>query len=82
MSAYYIIYKVNNALMEKFMPPIQTPARHPGRPPSDVQTVQVTLRLRPDQVERLKTLAVRKRNVNTSNVSAIVRMAIDEFFGR
>jgi len=57
--------------------------RGPGRPPSGIETVQVTVRLRPDQVERLKALtARRKRVVDTSNVSAIIRMAIDEFFAR
>ena len=56
--------------------------RRPGRPPSGFETVQVTIRLRPDQVERLKALTARKRTVDTSNVSAIVRMAIDEFFAR
>ena len=56
--------------------------RRLGRPPSGVETVQVTIRLRPDQVERLKALTVRKRAIDTSNVSAIVRMAIDEFFAR
>lgn len=56
--------------------------RRPGRPTADFQTVQVTLRLRPDQVERLKALAVKKRTAGTNNVSAIVRMAIDEFFAR
>jgi len=56
--------------------------RRPGRPPSGIETVQVTVRLRPDQVERLKALTARKRTVDTSNVSTIVRMAIDEFFAR
>ena len=56
--------------------------RHPGRPPSGIETVQVTIRLRPDQVEQLKALTARKRTIDTSNVSAIVRMAIDEFFAR
>jgi hypothetical protein len=53
-----------------------------GRPAADYPTVQVTVRLRPDQVEALKTLAARKRTVDTSNVSAIIRMAVDEFFAR
>jgi len=56
--------------------------RSPGRPPSGIETVQVTIRLRPDQLERLKTLTARKRTMDTSNVSAIIRMAIDEFFAR
>jgi hypothetical protein len=56
--------------------------RRPGRPPAEIETVQVTVRLRPDQLERLKSLTAKKRTVKTSNVSAIVRMAIDEFFAR
>jgi hypothetical protein len=54
----------------------------PGRPPAEFETIQVTVRLRPDQLERLKTLAAKKRTANTSNVSAIIRTAIDEFFAR
>jgi hypothetical protein len=42
--------------------------------------MNVTIRLRPDQVERMKILAAKKRNAETKNVSAIVRLAIDEFF--
>jgi hypothetical protein len=56
--------------------------RRPGRPPAEIETIQVTVRLRPDQLERLKALTAKKRTVKTSNVSAIVRMAIDEFFAR
>ena len=60
----------------------QREPRRPGRPPQDFETVQVTVRLRPDQLERLKKLAAKKRTLPTKNVSAIIRMAIDEFFER
>ena len=60
----------------------QQQKRRPGRPKADFQTVQVTVRLRPEQVEKLKALTARKRTAGTGNVSAIVRMAIDEFFAR
>jgi hypothetical protein len=42
--------------------------------------INVTVRLRPDQVEQMKILAAKKRNPQTKDVSAIVRLAIDEFF--
>jgi hypothetical protein len=42
--------------------------------------ISVTVRLRPEQVERMKILAARKRSPETKDVSAIVRLAIDEFF--
>jgi hypothetical protein len=42
----------------------------------------VTVRLRPDQIERLKILAARKRSPETKDVSAIIRTAVDEFFAR
>jgi len=56
--------------------------KRPGRPPTGIETVQVSIRLRPDQVERLKALTAKRHTVDTSNVSAIVRRAIDEFFAR
>jgi hypothetical protein len=42
----------------------------------------VTVRLRPDQVERLKVFAARRHSPETKDVSAIIRLAIDEFFAR
>jgi hypothetical protein len=42
----------------------------------------VTVRLRPDQIERLKILAAKKHSPETKDVSAIIRTAVDEFFAR
>ncbi len=46
------------------------------------ELVNVTVRLRPDQVEQLKVMAAKKRTPDTKNMSAIIRLAIDEFFNR
>jgi len=44
------------------------------------QLKSVTVRLRTDQVEQLKVFAAKKRSSQTKDVSAIIRLAIDEFF--
>ena len=56
--------------------------RKPGRPPSDTKTVQVSVKLRPDQLETLKAFAARPHYTKGfENVSAIIRSLIDSSFG-
>ena len=56
--------------------------RSPGRPRCDYETVQVSVKLRPDQLETLKAFSSRKHYTKGfENVSATIRSLIDSSFG-
>jgi hypothetical protein len=54
-----------------------------GRPPNAIVTVPVTLKLRPDQIEMMKTVvALGLSNPHTKDMSSIARASIDSFFAQ
>jgi hypothetical protein len=54
-----------------------------GRPPNAIVTVPVTLKLRPDQIEMMKTVAAMGlSNPHTKDMSSIARASIDSFFAQ
>ena len=56
--------------------------RRPGRPRADITTVQVSVKLRPDQLEMLKAFASKPHYTKGfENVSAVIRSLIDSSFG-
>jgi len=55
--------------------------RHRGRPKSSTELTQVTVYLRPDQIETLKRFAAKRHYVpELDNVSAVVRSLVDGAF--
>ena len=60
---------------------IPTTKRRRGRPKSETELTQVTVYLRPDQVETLKRFAAKRHYVpELDNVSAVVRSLVDATF--
>jgi len=52
----------------------------PGRPLSEIDTVQFSTRLRPDQIKSLKLFVVENDHLpEYGNISAVIRIAVDDF---
>jgi hypothetical protein len=59
------------------------PKRRPGRPPTGLDTVQVCVRLRRDQVEQIRAIVDEDIPLAlTRSTSSILRAAVDDFFAQ
>jgi hypothetical protein len=73
-----ITTSITEAIASTAMP---TTKRRRGRPKSETELSQITIYLRPDQVETLKRFAAKRHYIpELDNVSAVIRSLVDATF--